>query len=189
LLAGEANAGTFRLLLIRPVSRQKLLFAKFMAGLIYTTLLMALMLALSLGIGAILFGTGDLIVLKNTVNIFAADDVIWRFIGAYAYGLLAMITVAALSFMLSAFSDNSIGPIIGTVAIIIGLTIISTVGFSLMKPVNPYLFTYHLPSWQLFFDFEINIPKLINAILVQVVSIFLFLGITFRYFKRKDILS
>ena len=37
LLAGEAAGGTFRVLLTRPVSRTKLLFAKFISGLIYTS--------------------------------------------------------------------------------------------------------------------------------------------------------
>ncbi|MDZ7776879.1 MAG: ABC transporter permease subunit [Bacteroidales bacterium] len=51
LLAGEANAGTFRLLLIRPVSRTQLLTAKFLAGWIYMLSLMVFMFAFSIGFG------------------------------------------------------------------------------------------------------------------------------------------
>src|SRR6056297_3344027 len=39
LISGETNAGTFRLLLTRPVSRAKLLTAKFISGWIYVVLL------------------------------------------------------------------------------------------------------------------------------------------------------
>jgi|AntRauTorckE6833_2_1112554.scaffolds.fasta_scaffold01792_4 ABC-2 type transport system permease protein len=189
LLAGEANAGTFRLLLIRPVSRTQLLTAKFLAGWIYMLSLMVFMFAFSISLGYSIFGPGDLIVLKGTINIFAADNVLWRFIAAYGFGILTMTTVSALSFMLSAFSENSVGPIIGTIAIIIGITIISTVGFSLMKPVNPYLFTYYLSSWQLFFEPEINTAKLYMAIVVQIIYTSIFLSITYVYFNKKDILS
>lgn len=189
LLAGEANSGTFRLLLTRPVSRTKLLTAKFISGWIYTVALLVFMLVLSLGVGLAIFGTGDLIVLKSSINIFSADDVLWRFAAAYGFGIITMTAVAALSFMLSAFSDNSIGPIIGTVAIIIGITVISTIGFTLMEPVNPYLFTNYLTSWQLFFEHDINTAKLTQAIVVEVVYIIIFLGVTLNYFKRKDILS
>jgi len=189
LIAGEANSGTFRLILTRPISRTKLLFAKFFAGWTYTYMVIILMILLSVGLGALLFGSGDLLILKGTVNIFTAEDALWRFGLAYAYGILTMTVVASLSFMLSAFAENSIGPIIGTFAIIIGLTIISTLGFSLLRPVIPFLFTTYLPSWQLFFDYELDMSKIIRAVVVDFAYIILFLSITFYHFRKKDILS
>ncbi len=189
LLAGEANSGTFRVLLTRPISRVQLVAAKFISGWIYTLLLMILMIVLSLGLGSLIFGSGDLMVVTDKVNFFESTDLIWRFFGAYAYGLLAMTSVGALSFLLSTFSDNSIGPIIGTVALIIGITIISTVGAPILGPVNDYLFTSYLPSWQLFFYSSLNLGELFHAIIIQVVYIVLFLGSTIYFFRKKDILS
>ena len=189
LIAGESNGGTFRLILTRPVSRTKLLFAKFFAGWTYIVMVIILMISLSVGLGAILFGSGDLLILKGSVNIFKADDALWRFGLAYGYGILSMTVVASLSIMLSAFAENSIGPIIGTFAIIMGLTIISTLGFSFLRPVIPYLFTTYLPSWQLFFDYELDSVKIAKAVIADLVYIFIFLSITFYYFRKKDILS
>jgi len=189
LLAGEANSGTFRLILTRPVSRVQLVLAKFIAGWIYSVLLVVVMALLSIGLGLILFGPGDLVVITNKVNIFSSGDVLWRFAGAYAYGILSMTTVAALSFLLSALADNSIGPIIGTIALIIGITIISTIGVSLLGPVNRFLFTSYLPSWQLFFHTDDGLAKLGHAILIQGIYIIGFLGFTIWYFRKKDILS
>jgi len=189
LLAGEANSGTFRILLTRPVSRVQLVVAKFIAGWTYTLMLIILMIILSLGLGWLIFGPGDLMVVTNKVNFFEASDLIWRFIGAYAYGLLAMTTVGALSFLLSAFSDNSIGPIIGTIALIIGITIISTVGEPILGNANDYIFTTYLPSWHLFFYTELDMGELWKAMSVQLAYIMLFLGGTIYYFRKKDILS
>jgi ABC-2 type transport system permease protein len=190
MLAGEANSGTFRLILIRPVSRVRLVMAKFIAGWLYAIMLVAVLALLSIGLGLILFGPGDMMVVTNKVNVFAANDVMWRFGYAYAYGVLSMTTVAALSFLLSAFADNSIGPIIGTVAMIIGITIISTVGASLLGPVNKFLFTTYLPSWQLFFQSEVTLSsEIIRAVLVQLSYITGFLAVTIFYFRKKDILS
>jgi len=71
LLAGEATAGTYRLLVPRPVSRMKIVTSKFFAGTIYTNLLILWMAIISLGLGFIIFGVGELIVLKSdTVIIF-----------------------------------------------------------------------------------------------------------------------
>ncbi len=189
MLAGEANSGTFRLILTRPISRVQLVLAKFIAGWLYAVMLVAVMAILSIGIGLLLFGPGDLMVVTNKVNVFSANDVLWRFGGAYAYGILSMTTVASLSFLLSAFADNSIGPIIGTIALITGITIISTVGASLLGPVNQYMFTSYLPSWQLFFQSGDGLSSLGHAILVQVIYIVGFLSITILYFRKKDILS
>lgn len=189
LLAGEANSGTFRILLTRPVSRIKLFLAKFFSGWIYSLLLIILMIFLSLGIGSLIFKQGDLMVVTNKVNFFASDDLIWRFACAYAYGLLAMTTVASLSFLLSSMAENSIGPIIGTIAIIIGITIISTVGAPILGTVNKFLFTTYLPSWQLFFNTNLVTGELVHAISIQFLYIVAFLGSGLLIFRNKDILS
>ncbi|NLJ07599.1 MAG: ABC transporter permease subunit [Sphingobacteriales bacterium] len=189
LIAGEANSGTFRLILTRPVSRTKLLAAKFFAGWIYTISLVLLMAVLSLGLGIIVFGKGDLIVFKGTINIFEENDILWRFAAAFGYGIITMTAVASFSFMLSAFAENSIGPIIGSIAIIIAITIITTVGNTLTKPINPYLFTTYLPAWQFFFDFEPNYAKIFHAIKVELIYSAVFLLIAIVYFRKKDILS
>ncbi|HPD64198.1 MAG TPA: ABC transporter permease subunit [Bacteroidia bacterium] len=189
LIAGEANSGTFRLILTRPVSRTKLLAAKFFAGWIYTISLVLLMAVLSLGLGIIVFGKGDLIVFKGTINIFEENDILWRFAAAFGYGIITMTAVASFSFLLSAFAENSIGPIIGSIAIIIAITIITTVGNTLTKPINPYLFTTYLPAWQFFFDFEPNYAKIFHAIKVELIYSAVFLLIAIVYFRKKDILS
>ncbi len=189
LLAGEANGGTFRILLTRPISRIQLVLAKFLSGWLYALLLIILMIILSLGIGSLIFKSGDLIVVTNKINFFASDDLLWRFGCAYAYGLLAMTTVASLSFLLSSTAENSIGPIVGTVAIIMGITIISTVGAPVMGTVNKFLFTTYLPSWQLFFQSDLQAGAIGHAILIQIIYIFVFLGATILLFRRKDILS
>jgi ABC-2 type transport system permease protein len=189
LIAGEANGGTFRLILTRPISRTKFLFAKFFAGWTYVVMLIAFMFATALGIGYFIFGSGDLIVMQSTINIFNADDTLWRFGLSFLYSIMMMTVITSLSFMLSSFSDNSIGPIIGTIAIIIGVTIISTLGFSLLEPILPYVFTTYLPSWKIFFASEIDYGKLTESIIVSVSYIVVFLSITFIYFRKKDILS
>jgi len=189
LLAGEANSGTYRILLTRPISRVKLIISKFIAGWVYTTMLIIFMILLSVVVGGILFGTGDLLVMTTKVSILSSDDLVWRFLAAYSYGLLCMTTVAAMSYLLSAMSDNSIGPIVGTIALIIGITVISTVGKSLLEPVLPYFFTTYLTSWQKFFDTEFTMNMISHDILIQFIYIFGFFFITLFYFRKKDILS
>lgn len=189
LLSGEAAAGTFRLILTRSAGRGKVVLAKFLAGLVYVYLLIALMAGLSLGLGYVFFGSGDLIVLKKTINIIPPDDVLWRFAGAFAFGALSMTTVAALSFLFSTMADNSIGPILGTVAVIIVCTIFSSLNFGFFKVLRPFLFTTHMTGWRLFFDFEPSWEVVLRSACILLAHILLFLGISLWRFKTKDILT
>ena len=58
----------------------------------------------------LIFGTGDLMVLKSDmVSILDSHDVLWRYIAAFGFAALSMITVASLAFLLSVFAETSIG--------------------------------------------------------------------------------
>jgi ABC-2 type transport system permease protein len=189
LLAGEANAGTFRVVLTRPVSRNQLVTAKFSAGIIYAFITVLSLAILSIGLGILIFGKGDLIVLLGKLNIFPKDDVLWRFAMAYLFGFLSMTTVASLSIFLSGMSNNSLGPILSTMAIIIIFTLISSLDISLFNIIKPFLFTTYLNTWQSFFSFDINRSEIIKNALVLIGHVVLFYGMTMIYFNRKDILT
>ena len=190
LLAGESTAGTYRILLTRPVSRLQVLSSKFIAGNIYTFSLILWLAIVSLGIGAILFGFGELIVIKSsTVIIFDRNDVIWRFLLAYCFAALGMSVVCSLAFFFSSLVENAIGPIIATMAIIIVFVIVSAIDIEVFKSIKPYLFTNYILSWRLFFDDPINTSKLLNAVLILSGHIVLLYSVTAVIFKRKDVLS
>ncbi|MDP3150950.1 MAG: ABC transporter permease subunit [Ignavibacteria bacterium] len=189
LLAGEATAGTYRMLITRPVSRMKLVFAKFIAGLIYTNLLVLFLAVISLGLGLIIFGVGELIVIKDAIIIFAQNDILWRFIFAYASAALSMSVVLALGFLFSSLVENAIGPIVSTMTVIIIFTIFSAINIDFFRTVKPYLFTNYMSTWRLVFDDPIDYNEIIKNCLILAGHIIGFFGITLFIFKRKDILS
>jgi ABC-2 type transport system permease protein len=190
LLAGEATAGTYRLLLTRPVSRMKLVTSKFLAGIIYTTLLVLWLSILSLGMGLIIFSVGELIVIKpENVIIFARDDVLWRFFLAYGFAILSMSVVASLAFFFSSLVENAIGPIITTMAVIIVFLIISAIEINVFQEIRPYLFTNYMLSWRLFFDDPVDLGEIIKSVSILFGHIVVFFGLAAIIFKRKDILS
>ncbi len=190
LLAGEATAGTYRLLITRPVSRIKLVTSKFFAGIIYTTLLVLWLSILSLGLGTLIFGTGELIVVKpTTVIIFARSDVLWRFLLAYGFAVLSMSVVASLAFLFSSLVENAIGPIITTMAVIIVFLIVSAIEINIFQAIRPYLFTSYMLSWRLFFDDPLNVSEILKSVAVLFGHIVLFYGLAAYIFKRKDILT
>lgn len=136
MISGEANMGTLRLMLTQPVSRFEIMMVKFTAAAIYTLLLLVWMAVLALFVSMGLFGTDDLIIQKTRYLVqLSNDDVFWRYIGAFGFALLAMLTVAALGFLLSVFAENSIGPIVATISIIIFFTILSTMSIPIFQKI------------------------------------------------------
>ncbi|MFQ6674633.1 MAG: ABC transporter permease, partial [Fidelibacterota bacterium] len=59
VVAGEGASGTFRIYLIRPVSRGKVLLSKLLATYVYTAALIIFFAIMSLGLGSVWLGTGD----------------------------------------------------------------------------------------------------------------------------------
>ena len=188
-IAGEASTGTLRLILQKPYSRTQIYLAKALSGFIYTISLIIFLALMTFVLGFFLFGSGDLIVLRRGVTVIRSDDVVWRFCLAFCSGALSMLVVASLSMMISSFVNNAIGPIVGTISIIIGLNVIFTLGAPLFKDLIPYIFTSHFIKWQYFFDFQIEIDKLKLSVIVQIAYIIVFNTIGIFHFNRKDILS
>ena len=189
IISGESANGSLRLLMQRPYGRMKIYMAKWLAGVIYTIALVLFLGLVSYLLGYLLFGNGDLIVFRRGVHVFEATDVVWRFFGAFGMGILSMMVIASLSIMISSFTNNSIGPIVGTIAILIVLNIISTVAANVLQPVLPYVFTTHVVKWQYFFDTSIDWGAIRMGIVVQSFYIILFTTIGLINFKRKDILT
>jgi ABC-2 type transport system permease protein len=203
MLSGEANAGTLRLLAGRPVSRTQIVLAKFFASSVYVLLLLIWMAMLALFLSMLIFGTNDLVVFKeDAIHVMNQYDVLWRFIAAFVFAALALTMIAAMAIMFSAFAENSIGPIVATVCIVVVFTIIEQLRVPVFKEtIIPYSFTSHMLGWKGFFyvvtdadwntiDGSVENPSaLVRSALILLGYIVLFLFITIRYFKKKEILS
>ena len=202
VVAGEANMGTLRLIVSKPVSRSQLLAVKFLASSVYTILLLIWVAIFALWLSILLFGTNQLVVArKDEYDIISTWDVLWRYAAAFVFAALGLITVAALAFMFSIFADNSVGPIVATVCVIIVFTILTQLQIPFYdETIKPYLFTTHMLGWKGFFyvkgqegvtvDGSIeDFSQIIKSALVLAGYTFVFLAIAFWYFNKKNILS
>ncbi len=202
-IAGEANMGTLRLSLIRPVGRTKYMIVKFLASVIYTVALLIWMAVLALFGSMLIFGTNDMVVLRSTgIDQIAASDVMWRYFAAFGYAAVALTTIAALAFLLSVFAENSIGPIIATMSIIIVFTILSEMNIPFYDDsIKPWLFTTHMVAWKGFFYVKAtddgvtitgsiaNLPAILKSLTILLGYIAGFVFIAIWAFRKKDILS
>jgi ABC-2 type transport system permease protein len=202
MISGEANMGTLRIMLTKPISRTQFMLAKFAAAAVYTMMLLVWLAILALFGSMLIFGTDDLFLMKSSyVVLLKNGDIFWRYVGAFGFAAVAMLTVAALGFLLSVFAENSIGPIVATMSVIIFFTILSTLNIPIFNAIKPFLFTTHMNDWKEFFDMKVTETnesiigsilrpdKIINSILVLLVHIIGFVTAAILIFKKKDILS
>jgi ABC-2 type transport system permease protein len=188
LVSGEAAMGTIRMLLTQPISRTQLLLSKFIAGGIYTLVVIVWLGFMSVIMGKLLFGTGDLMVLNSDgLVILQEADVNWRYLGGFLVAFLALFTVSSLSICLSCFTDNSIGPIVTTMSIILLFTIIGTLDVHVFDSVRPFLLTTHMASWRSFFEDPLPILDIKNSILILLIHNVLLISISIYVFNKKDI--
>lgn len=202
MISGEANMGTLRLMLTKPISRTRFLLAKFMATVAYTLLLLVWLAVMALFVNMLIFGTDDLFLMKSQyVVLLKENDIFWRYVWAFGFAALAMTTVASLGFLFSLFAENSIGPIVATMSVIIFFTILSTLNIPVFNAVKPFLFTTHMIGWKEFFDIRVNDAneaivgsiqnpdRILRSAIVLVVHIVGFVTAAIWVFRKKDILS
>lgn len=189
LFAGEATAGTYRMLLTRPVSRLSVVTSKFLSGFIYTFIFILFLLIISLFGSLLLFGSGELFVYKEKIIIYTANDVMWRMLLAYGYATLSMMTVMAFSIFFSSMVSNAIGPIVATMAVIIVFLILSAIPVEILQDLRPYFFTSHLAKWDGFFGDPVDYGEIIKSSSVLLAHIAALYLLTTYLFIKKDILS
>ena len=206
-ISGEANMGTLRLLISKPISRTQLILVKFAAATIFTLLLLLWMAVTALLVSLLIFGADDMLIFRvkgedSQILQITKDDILWRYFAAFGYATVALTVIAALSLFLSIFAENSIGPIIATVCIVIVCTIISNINVPIIdKNVKPFLFTSYLVGWKGFFYIGTNAdgapikgslenwPAIRKSLFILILHIVVIVTASVMVFRKKDILS
>ncbi|SFC94317.1 ABC-2 type transport system permease protein [Bacillus sp. OV322] len=108
IVANEFSWGTIKLLMIRPISRVKILMSKYAAVIVYALLNLVVLFVLSLIFGAIFFGFGDTSpYLAYTDGHIVERNQIMHLIGAYGISSISMLMYTTMAFMISAAFRNS----------------------------------------------------------------------------------
>jgi ABC-2 type transport system permease protein len=188
-LAGEATSGTYRLILIRPVSRTRIFVVKYITTVLYTIIFVFFLAGLSIGLALILLGRGDLILIAQRIVILPEAEVAWRMLVAYLLATVMMMTIASIAFFFSSFVENAIGPIVATMGLLIICTVITVMPVEMFEIPRKFLFTRYLDLWQKIFLDPIPWNEIQNGMLfLSAWTLSAVLG-AWAVFVKKDILS
>jgi len=185
-VAGEANWGTLRYLLVRPVKRGKLLRAKIIVASLLAIIGTALVIAGGLAAGVAAFGWHDVITPSLTVLspgaalaklMIGAGYVVWNFAGA-----------AALAYLLSTMTDFPVGTVAGAMGFVIVSQILDGIT-AVPAGFRNWLPTHFWDAWHGLFVVPTQLTDMIRGTLHQLPYAVGFLILAWWWFRRKDVLS
>lgn len=190
-IAGEAQAGTLRMICTRPVSRVSLFLSKFFVVTLHTYLLMAFFIGLNLLVGLLFMGFDDLALFPGPLNLvdepgrILRDEAVWRFLYATFSGTWALLVVAAVAMLFSVLFESASGAVVSTMALYIALYILGRVEF--FEHLRPYFFTTDMDSWRDVFKEQIPWHSFLHYSSICGAYIFGLLLAAVSIFDRKDI--
>jgi ABC-2 type transport system permease protein len=187
-IAGEAQQGTLRYLLVRPVGRTRLLVAKLVSVMAFVVLTVLVVAATAYVLGVLLLGnetvsaTGPASVSGSSMS---TPELVGRTLLALGYAMLCMLGVAAIALFFSTLARSPLGAALGTMALLIASTLLLTLDAA--DVLRPYLPTrYWLAFVDLFRD-PILWRDVERGVLLQLVYVVVFLGAAWANFMTKDI--
>jgi ABC-2 type transport system permease protein len=184
-IAGEANAGTLRYLLIRPVSRSRLLVAKLVSIVVFVLGAVVIVALESLVVGVSLLGNERGSVISVSGANLTPSQVATRMVLAVGFIGISMVGVAAIALFLSTLTDSPAGAALGALATLVGSQILVTLEAS--SPVAPYLPTRYWLAWIDLFRDPILWREIERGVALQAVYAGVFLALAWANLSSKDI--
>jgi len=185
MIAGEAELGTLRIILLRPVRRGSILLAKWTMAMLYLAVGFGLMLAGGLLFGALFFELNPMVTLSGTTV------GVWHGLGLVLlcclYGLLAMACIVSLALLFSTLTDSSLTALIATIVIYIVVQVL--ISFSYFDWLAPWVFPHYFLEYVNFFRDPIYWDPILKGVAVFAVWSAGLTALAYLLFRRKDVLS
>ena len=184
-IAGEANTGTLRYLLIAPVNRARLLVVKFLGAAAFCLAATFTLMITGIIIGVILFPVGPVTLLSgDVVSIPAA---LLRIFLVAVYVTISLLGLSAIGLFISTLTVIPVGAMAATVVV---STVTQILGaLPQIAVIHPYLISYY---WLGFADIlrnPMDIGSMLSNTLLQLAYIAIFGSLAYSRFTTKDVLS
>lgn len=187
VVSGEIESGVIRFYLTRPISRWKYVINKLFIAFVFADLFMLFLGLITFIPALLIFGTGDLIVLLEGVQIIPEKELIQRFALAFLYGVLSMSMFVSITVLLSTWLKNTLAAILASLGLLIVSTLLQTFAFGIFESWKPFLFSHHMGQWQLFFILDIPWSEIINSALILLILTIGITGATLWKFEKMQI--
>lgn len=189
VVSSEYTNGTIKLLLIRPHSRTKILFSKYIAVILFSLFLLLILFITGYNVNAFFYGTGDL----NRTDLFLNPEgqvtemnVFIQVMKMYGFSFFPILSYATLAFTLSTILCNSALAVgVSLFMMIVGNSMIEATTKIAWLKYLPFansdisLYIFHLPPRP-----EMTLGFSLSVLLVYIV---IFFGVSWVIFIWRDV--
>ncbi|MCO5050809.1 MAG: ABC transporter permease [Verrucomicrobiae bacterium] len=163
LVAKETEDGTLRMILSRPISRSRLLFVKWVAGIIFAAVLVAALGATALGMARLFFPWKGLFVFVpgQAFNILGASEGSIRFLVAHIFLIINAGTMLSIAFMFSCFNMKPAAATILALSYMFVNLVMEGIPF--FDRYQNWFITHHFRSWLMVFSDPIPIWRIAQS--------------------------
>ena len=184
-IAGEANTGTLRYLLVAPVSRGRLLLVKFFGASAFALAGTFTLMITGIVIGAILFPIGPVTLLSG--DVISIPAALMRIFLVAIYVTISLMGLTAIGLFISTLTVIPVGAMAATVVVSTVTQILGTL--PQLAVIHPYLISYY---WLGFADLlrnPMSLGSFASNTLLQLAYIAIFGSLAYGRFTTKDVLS
>ncbi|QOV36332.1 ABC transporter permease [Streptomyces ferrugineus] len=182
-IAGEANAGTLRYLLVAPAGRTRLLLTKYATTMAFCVVATLVVAVSAFTVGALLFPLGDLTTISGTRISFAEG--LGRALLIALVVALSLIGVAALGLFVSTLTNSGIAAMATTVGLLITVQILDQI--PQLHALQPYFFSHYWLSFADLMRDPVYWDDLIKNLGIQGLYAAVFGSAAWARFTAKDI--
>src|SRR5208282_1351580 len=149
LVAKEAEDGTLRMILSRPISRVRLLFVKWSAGIIFAAVLVVALGLTALGFASLLFPWKGMFVFSPPLvfGVLSAHEGLTRFIFSHLFLAMNACVMVSLAFMFSCFNMKPAAATVLALSFLFVSLVMESIPF--FDRYENWYITHHFQCWLL----------------------------------------
>ena len=151
LVAKEAEDGTLRMILSRPISRFRLLLTKWLAGAIFAASLVFVLALCGIAVSQPFFRWGGLFVFvpNEVFGVFDPGTGLQRYAAAHLLLITKAVSIMAAGFMFSCFDMKPAAATILALSLLFVNAVLQQIPY--FRDFQYWFLTYHLNTWQYLF--------------------------------------
>lgn len=181
----EASWSTLRYLLVAPVPRARLLTSKLVVAMGTMAFSVFLLVAWSMLVGGVAYGWAPFT--NPAGGVIAWGDFLPRMAVVVSYLVVTLAQAAAIAFWLGVRTDAPLAAVGGAVMVTIVASILGQI--ETLGGWRNGLPMYYDRAWQDLLSPQVDWTSMRHGVLWSTFYTVLFLGVAYRTFRRKDILS
>lgn len=168
LVAKEAEDGTLRMILSRPVSRFRLLLVKWLAGVIFSAVLVLALGGTALALARIWFPWRGMFVYslwpEHIFNLLSAGDGARLYLYSHLFMVLNASAVVGLAFMFSCFNMKPAAATILALSLLFINLVMEHLPF--FEPYQEWFLLYHFRVWLLIFADPVPWARVLASLMI-----------------------